>query len=177
MSKSAANVRPTRVQKICALWTHDENFSRDEVVFNIDKFVELPIASGSLARILAIKQTTAVRDFQTALKTSPVDPRQSKVDEVQRDLVPETEPKKAPRRSVTITLDENGVAIQGSRDVDPQKSYVFVTKPMSPEQKAKHPNLQVRHTLFHYHLVFTNSRRSPFPKQLQKYSDSVIECR
>lgn len=143
MSKSAANVRPTRVQKICALWTHDENFSRDEVVFNIDKFVELPIASGSLARILAIKQTTAVRDFQTALKTSPVDPRQSKVDEVQRDLVPETQPKKAPRRSVTITLDENGVAIQGSRDVDPQKSYVFVTKPMSPEQKAKHPNLQV----------------------------------
>ena len=176
MSKSAANVRPTRVQKICALWTHDENFSRDEVVFNIDKFVELPIDSGSLARILALKQTTAVRDFQTALKTS-ADPRQSKIDEVQRDPVPETQPKKARRRSVTITLDENGVAIQGSRDVDPQKSYVFVTKPMSPEQKAKHPNLQVRHTLFHYHLVFTNSRRSPFPKQLQKYSDSVIECR
>ena len=177
MSKSAANIRPTRVQKICTLWTHDENFSRDEVVFNIDKFVELPIASGSLARILALKQTTAVRDFQTTLKTCSVDSRQSKVDETQRDPVPEPQPKKARRHSVTIPLNENGVAVQGSRDVDPQKSYIFVTKPMSPEQKAKYPNLQVRHTLFHYHLVFTNSRRSPFPKQLQKYSDSVIECR
>src|SRR6266702_2904302 len=109
MSKSAANIRPTRIQKICTLWTHDENFSRDEVVFNIDKFVELPIAYGSLARILALKQT-AVRDFKTTPKTSSVDPRQSKVGEVQGDPVLETQPKTARRHSVTITLDENGVA-------------------------------------------------------------------
>ncbi|OCL07076.1 hypothetical protein AOQ84DRAFT_389755 [Glonium stellatum] len=143
MSKSTTNIKPIRVQKTCTLWIHDENFSKDEVVFNVDKFTEVPIASGSLARILALKQTTAVRDFQTTLKTASVDSRQPKADEAQRGSIPETRLKKARRHSVTITLDENGIPIPGGRDVDPQKSYVFVTKLMSQEQKAKYPNLQV----------------------------------
>ncbi|OCK83599.1 hypothetical protein K432DRAFT_321990 [Lepidopterella palustris CBS 459.81] len=143
MSKSSINVKPTRVQKICTLWTHDDNLSKDEVVFNVDKFAELSISFGTLARIIALKQSTAVRDFQAPLKPSSGDQRQTASAEIQKGPVPESQIRKARRHSVTITLDENGASIQGSRDVDLQKSYVFVTKQMTPEQKSKYPNLQI----------------------------------
>ncbi|KAF2816176.1 uncharacterized protein BDZ99DRAFT_494049 [Mytilinidion resinicola] len=158
MSKSTENIKPRRVQKVCTLWTHDENFSKNEVVFNAEKFPELSITQGSLARIIALKQSTAVRDFQSIKNASSehtrraetresavssTDMRHIKGDETSREVATDTQTKRPRRHSVTLTLDENGSQFPSSREMDLEKSYVFVIKPMSAEQKAKYPNLQV----------------------------------
>ena len=143
MSKSAANSRPTRVQKICTLWTHDDNFSRDDVVFNCDKFPELPASPGSLIRLIAIKQTTAVRDFQALSKSSAKETNQSKADEGARSIRPDSHSRRSRSHSLMLTLDENGAVVQGGRETDPEKSYIFVAKSMTADLRSKHPNLQI----------------------------------
>ncbi|KAF2121123.1 hypothetical protein BDV96DRAFT_483562 [Lophiotrema nucula] len=141
MSKSTVSVQHTRVQKVCTLWTHDESFSKDDVVFNGEKFPELPATPGSLIQIVGINQATAVRDFQSnaTVKDGP----QSNTDSHSRDAATETQSRRARRGSFMITLDENGSPIQGGRDVDPEKSYIFVVKPLPADLKTRYPQLQV----------------------------------
>ena len=141
MSRSVVNTRHTRVQKVCTLWTHDDNFSKEDIVFNGEKFPELPTAPGSLIQILALKHATAVRDFQATAKTHSTDNLQ-KTGESHRDVHRETHSRRSRRGSVTVTFDENGTVIQAGRDVDPEKSYIFVAKPLSADMKSKYPNLQ-----------------------------------
>lgn len=143
MSKSVVSDRHTRVQKICTLWTHDDNFSRDDVVFNGEKFPELPTTPGSLIQIIALKHTSAVRDFQTTAKNAPKEASQARGDDSSRDTLPDTHSRRSRRGSVKIMLDENGSPIQGGRDVDMEKSYIFVAKPLPNDLKSKHSNLQV----------------------------------
>lgn len=152
MSKSSASLKASRVQKICTLWTHDDNYSKEEVVFNGDKFPELTTTPGSLIRIIALKPTTAIRDFQTSAKTSSKEP--SAANDKPNNATLDSHSRRSRRQSVVLTLDENGSLIQGGREVDPQKSYVFVTKPMTVEQKSKHPNLQVCPCSWIRHHVF-----------------------
>ncbi|KAF2009988.1 hypothetical protein BU24DRAFT_379256 [Aaosphaeria arxii CBS 175.79] len=143
MSKTSLDPKQARVQKVCTLWTHGDNFSRDDVIFNIEKFPELPASHGSLIQVLALTQSVAVRDFQVPAKSNVKDTSSSKADDIGKDTASTHHSKRSRRGSVRITLDENGSVINERRDVDLQKSYVFVAKPMSPELKSKHPNLQV----------------------------------
>jgi hypothetical protein len=71
------------------------------------------------------------------------DPKQAKGDEASKEGQTDTHSRRTRRHSITLTLDENGTQFPSSRDLDLQKSYVFVIRPLSPEQKAKYPNLQV----------------------------------
>lgn len=143
MSTSVTSTQPTRVQKVCTLWTHDENFSKEEVVFNAEKFPELSLSSGSLIQIIALKHATAVRDFQTTAKNDPKDSGQPKADVSARDAYPDTYSRRTRRGSVLITLDENGVVVEEGREVDYEKSYIFVAKPLTADLKSKHSQLQV----------------------------------
>lgn len=144
MSKSVTSARRTRVQKVCTLWTHDDNFSRDDVVFNSDKFAELPGTPGSLIQVTALKHGTAVRDFQTASKAPTKDAGQASAHDPSKSTTPETHSKKRSRRgSIKVTIDENGSIIQENREVDLEQSYVFVAKPFPADLKSKHPNLQI----------------------------------
>ncbi|KAF2871760.1 hypothetical protein BDV95DRAFT_544516 [Massariosphaeria phaeospora] len=143
MSKSATSTKAQRVQKVCTLWTHDDNFSRDDVVFNGEKFPELPATPGSLIQIIALKHGTAVRDFQTPTKTLPNEKHQAKAHGSSNDAVSQAPLRRSRRGSAMITLDENGSVIHGGRDVDPEKSYIFVARPLPADMKAKHTNLQV----------------------------------
>jgi DEP domain-containing protein 5 len=151
MSKAAVNTKHTRVQKVCTLWTHDDNFSKDEVVFNGEKFAELDVISGSLMQILALKHVTAVRDFQNnsdlafgigGQKGHIGDDPQTKTSGSHGGSLRDTLSKRSRRGSVTITFDENGTLIPAGRDVDPEKSYIFVAKPLSADMKSKYPTLQ-----------------------------------
>jgi hypothetical protein len=132
------------VQKVCTLWTHDDNFSRDDVVFNSDKFAELPATPGSLIQVIALKHGTAVRDFQTIPKPPQKDTSQSTLHDMPKPTAAELHSKRRSRRgSVKITIDENGSVIQEGREVDPEQSYIFVAKPFPADLKSKQPNLQV----------------------------------
>jgi hypothetical protein len=129
---------------VCTLWTHDDNFSRDDVVFNSDKFVELPATSGSLIQVIALKHGTSVRDFQTVSKHPPKDAGQAGAQESSKTTISEPYSRKRNRRgSIKVTIDENGSVIHESREVDLEQSYVFVAKPFPVDLKSKHPNLQI----------------------------------
>lgn len=143
MTKSVSNHKQARLQKVCTLWTHDDNFSRDDIVFNGDKFPELPTTAGSLLQIIPISSGTSVRDFQSPAKTVHHAAAQGKSENASQDAGTEAHPKRSRRGSLTITLDENGSVIPGGRDVDTEKAYVFVSKALTPDLKSKHPNLQV----------------------------------
>ena len=137
-----SNSKHTRVQKICTLWTHDENFSKDDIVFNSDKFPELPTTPGSLLQIVAINSGTAIRDFSTANKPASNETAQGRSEPVSKDHN-DPQPWKSRRGSLTKTIDENGSVIAGSRDFDAEKTYIFAPKPLPQDLRAKHSNLQI----------------------------------
>jgi hypothetical protein len=134
------------VQQICTLWTHDDNFARDEIVFNGDKFPELPTGPGSLLQIVAINSDDTVRDFHSAAKNTQHAAAQSRSGGAAKDTNAESHLKRGRRGSITVTIDENGSTLPGGPDIDVQKAYVFAPKNLPSELKAKHTNLQVRGT-------------------------------
>jgi hypothetical protein len=143
MSTSVVSSKPTSVQKVCTLWTHDENFSKEDVVYNAEKFPELPSTPGSLLQILALNHATAVRDFQATAKSNAKENGSAKNDNSGNDTSRDTHSRRSRKAELKITIDENGSLIRGGRDVDPEKSYIFLAKPMPADLKSKHPNLQV----------------------------------
>lgn len=143
---SASNMKQARVQKVCTLWTHDDNVSRDEVVFNAEKFPELPAAPGSLLQIVPMNSGTAVRDFQSALKSTEIDLTPGRSEGARKDTGSNSHSRRGRRGFVTITIDENGSAIPGGRDIETEKSYVFVSNFLPTDLKSKHPNLQVSYS-------------------------------
>ncbi|KAJ4352288.1 vacuolar membrane-associated protein iml1 [Didymosphaeria variabile] len=136
------NGKRTRVRKVCTLWTHDDNFSKDDVVFNSDKFSELPAAPGSLIQVIALKYGTATRDFQSSSRNLEKDGTQTKHEDP-NDAATDVHSRRSRKESIKVTLDENGSVIQEDREVDTDKSYIFVAKPFPTELKSKHSNLQV----------------------------------
>lgn len=137
------NGKRTRIQKVCTLWTHDDNFSKDDVVFNGDKFSELPATPGSLIQVIALKYGTIVRDFQAPPKSATSNGAQGNDDDSFKDAATDVHSRRSRRGSVKITLDESGSLIKEGRDLDTEKSYIFVAKPFPAELKSKHSNLQV----------------------------------
>ncbi|KAI4645685.1 hypothetical protein J4E93_005262 [Alternaria ventricosa] len=143
MSKPASTPHSARVQKVCTLWTHDDNFSRDEIIFNGEKFPELPTSAGALLQIVAIHADHTVRDFHTGSKSQSQDATHFKADALHKDSNLDNHPKRHRRDSITITIDENGSTIPGGREIDAEKAYVFVPKPLPADFKTKYLNLQV----------------------------------
>jgi hypothetical protein len=143
MSQSLSNGELTRVQKVCTLWTHDDNFSREDIVFNGDKFPELPTAPGSLLRIVAIGSSTSVRDLQATEKSIQTDARQATGRAPATKVGANDQPKKGRRGSITITIDENGSTIPGGRDLDVGKAYVFAVATLPADMKAKHLQVSI----------------------------------
>ncbi|PVI03640.1 hypothetical protein DM02DRAFT_669687 [Periconia macrospinosa] len=143
MSNTVVSAKRTRVQKVCTLWTHDDNFSKEDVVFNSDKFPELPATPGCLIQVIALKYGTAVRDFQSSSKAPAKDAGQSKPDDASQHTVRSPHTRRSRRGSLKITLDENGAMVHEGREVDLEKSYTFVVKPFPADLKSKQSNLQL----------------------------------
>ncbi len=143
MAKSVSKLKQARVQKVCTLWTHDDNFSRDELVFNGEKFPELPTAPGTLLRIVSISAGVAARDYQLASKNGQDGMNHARTGDTEKGADGNSHMKRSRRGSLTVTIDENGSTIPGGRDIDTEKGYIFVAKPLPLDLKSKHPNLQV----------------------------------
>lgn len=143
MSTTIVSAKRTRVQKVCTLWTHDDNFSKEDVVFNGDKFLELPATTGCLIQVIALKFGTAVRDFQSSSKAPVKEAGQTKPDDSSQHTVRSPHTRRSRRGSLRVTLDENGTVIQDGREVDLEKSYTFVAKPFPADLKSKQSNLQL----------------------------------
>jgi hypothetical protein len=145
MPKSLSNSQHTRAQKVCILWTHDDNFSREDIVFNGDKFPELPTDPGSLLRIVAVHTNDAVRDFHTGPKSAQHDV-QSRLESVVKHSSTDAHQQRDRRGSISAAIDDNGSTVPGEREIDTEKAYVFVPKALPADLKSKYANLQVSYT-------------------------------
>ena len=130
-----------RPYKICPLWVHEENFSRQDVIFNATKFTDCGIELGSLAWIAAVDAKTAVRDFQTVVAA----PKESEASGQRRGSTSGLSKSKQDfsRGDDELCIDENGANVEGGRQLDMGRYYVFLADDMSAEMKAKNPTLQI----------------------------------
>ncbi|KAL2352648.1 vacuolar membrane-associated protein-like protein IML1 [Cryomyces antarcticus] len=138
-----AIITPKHVQKVCTLWVHEDNFSKEDAVFNVGYFPD-GITIGSLVQVVAVKEPTAVHDLQPATGkphedgSSGVKKEGSAFSSAPGDSIQKKHDSSAPD-----VLGESGTPLESVRTFDPQNCYVFVVQDMSSEMKAKHPGLQI----------------------------------
>lgn len=136
MSRSVSAPKPPRAQRLCTLWTHDDNFSREEVVFNSEKFQELPTAPGTLLQIVAFNDDVSARDHNDTHGKGGTS----------REFTSEHHLHRVRRGSMTAQADNTGSSLPGNGHLDADKAYVFMPKALPADLRTKHPNLQVRNT-------------------------------
>lgn len=176
MSPSVSEFKQARVQKVCTLWTHDDNFSRDDIVFNPEKFPELPASPGCLLQIVAIESGLAARDAKE--KQNSTQSHVSRGHHFGEMIIPDTESHLKPqhRGTNTITIDENGSTIPGGRNANIEKAYIFVSRVLPADLKAKHTNLQVTCAIMPEY-TSSPTYRCPSRKESQKCLAFAIGCR
>lgn len=113
------------------LWVHDEGFSKEDVVFNIDLFPE--VKSGELMAIMALKTDSGVRDFQEKPQTSKRD-SDSLATAMQRERSSSN-----PRSPGTV----NGNSGDAKNEIDVWNRYLFIARDMPKDMKVKQPSLEV----------------------------------
>lgn len=135
---------PKRIQKVCTVWTHDADFSTEDVVFNFDRFAELKLSPKSLAQIIPIPQGSTVKDFVRSGKREK--------EKTPACLTSSSKKHSLKSRSqmdtVVSTFDENGLPLTGVIETDEDRAYVFVAKDATPAMKQKYPTLQVSSDAF-----------------------------
>ncbi|OJD16289.1 hypothetical protein AJ78_03540 [Emergomyces pasteurianus Ep9510] len=109
----------------CSLWVHDDNFSREEVLFNISAFSDVGLKLGDLIEL-------------SSPRPSHVDQHVSsnRLDPSGRTL----------RDAGDSDTGSNGTAkrVCDHKSHSPVHGrYLFLVKPLSADIKARHPNLQI----------------------------------
>ncbi|PGG96893.1 hypothetical protein AJ79_09417 [Helicocarpus griseus UAMH5409] len=109
----------------CSLWVHDDNFSREEVLFNISAFSDAGLKEGDLVELSVPRPLQGDRHASS----QRLDPSGRK----SRDAGDSD----TGSNSATKRGDARGshVASHGR--------YLFLVKPLSADIKARHPNLQI----------------------------------
>lgn len=119
----------THAERRCNLWIHEDVFSKEEVVLNLDLFPN--VRAGDLMAIVALKTDSGVRDFQEKIQNKDLD---GPVTLVHRERSNSTSNSKSPSYG-------NGSDVK--HDIEFGRRYLFVAKDMSTEMKAKHLGLEV----------------------------------
>jgi hypothetical protein len=113
------------IERRCLLWVHDEGFSKEEVVLNMDLFPD--VEEGDLMAIITLRTDSGVRDFQ--------DKTQAKRD---IDILATT----MQRERSSSNPRSPGLG-DAKHDVDMGNRYLFIAKDMSKDMKVKQPSLEV----------------------------------
>ncbi|KAJ9632377.1 hypothetical protein H2203_000782 [Taxawa tesnikishii (nom. ined.)] len=110
---------------VCTLSLHDDGFSHESVVFSPAQLASRSLKPGGPARIIALKASVSVQDFQTkdAIKANP---SQQSVAEDESDA-PASRRKERRRK---------GEPDYNPNYLDFSKSLVFVGRTITTEQKA-----------------------------------------
>lgn len=128
---------PTKLpfERRCNLWVHDDVFSKDEVVLNLDLFPGVVV--GDLLTVVALKTDSGVRDFQELAHVAKKDT--SGLGTAMKRERSSSNPRSP--SSGSGNLNGNGTDVK--HDVVAGKRYLFIAKDMSKEQKAKHSGLEI----------------------------------
>jgi DEP domain-containing protein 5 len=117
------------VEKRCNLWTHEESFSKHEVVLNLDLFPG--VNPGDLMAIVPLKADMGVRDHQEKTQGLKKD-SDSLPPSMQRD-----------RSHSNPNSFSQGSVADSRQDIDLENRYLFIAKDMSREIKEKPQGLEV----------------------------------
>jgi hypothetical protein len=116
-----------QVERRCNLWVHDDAFSKDEVVLNLDLFPN--VQPGQLMAIVALKTDSGVRDFQDKAQ--------------KKDAEASAPPMRRERSGSNSRSSGQADGSEAKHDVELGKRYLFVAKDMSKEMKGRHTGLEV----------------------------------
>ena len=126
-SRTDAGARSFRLSRfgldhqLCSLWVHDETFSREEVLFNPQAFGDIGVKLGDFIEISALPGESREPGGRSG-RDGP-------------DL--KSESLRASSGSVkSNSATPNAGKVKRSR-------FLFIAKPLPPELKARHPNLQL----------------------------------
>ncbi|TVY83793.1 Vacuolar membrane-associated protein iml1 [Lachnellula suecica] len=111
-------------ERKCTLWVHEETFSKDDVVLDLDLFPD--VKPGELLGVVALRAESGVHDFQDKVPT----PRKDG-DNLSAGM----------QRQRSSDSTSNGTNI--GRDPENGKRYLFTAQAMTKEMKAKHPTLEM----------------------------------
>ncbi|EEH22600.1 hypothetical protein PABG_04811 [Paracoccidioides brasiliensis Pb03] len=120
------NQSPTGLgSRPCLLWVHDDNFSREEVLFNLSAFGDVGLKVGDLVEL------SVPRPFQGDhhVSSHTLDPSE-----------------RAPRDAGDSDTGSNSAAKRSGDHKSyslTQRRFLFLVKPLSADIKARHPNLQI----------------------------------
>lgn len=116
------------VERRCNLWTHDEAFSKEEVILNLDLFPD--VKAGELMAIVALKTDSGLRDFQDKSTLN------------KQDIHSAT----GSSQFGKYMWNQSGQGHRGKvsrHDVGFGKRYLFLVKDMPKELKLKQSGLEV----------------------------------
>jgi hypothetical protein len=117
------------VERRCNIWVHDESFSKDEVVLNLDLFGD--VKPEELMAIVALKTDSGVRDFQDKAQASKTNGE---------NIAPAAQAERS-HANPKSPIQANGGEV--NHDVDLGKRYLFIAKDMPKEMKIKQPSLEI----------------------------------
>lgn len=117
-------------RRLCTLWIHDESFSTDDVVLNLNQFPTDSIHVGDLLQITSVSELNkdTVRNSRTPVPSSDQARKRDNSNDRQNYRIQEF-PQFNELKS------------------DLSKRHVFIVKGTSPDQNIKQPSLQVGHEL------------------------------
>lgn len=127
--RHAPSPTASAVERRCVLWTHDESFTKEDVVINLDLFPN--VKPGELMAIVALKTDAGVRDFQDKAQT-----QKHEFESLGLTLQRE-------RSNSNSKTGSEPEAANLNHDVDLNKRYLFIAKEMPKELKNKHASLEV----------------------------------
>ena len=136
----------SRLGRLCTLWVHDDNFSKEEVILDTSLFPPDTLRAGCLAEVVAAGSRITSRDFQdVAERAAENDCRSGKAGGLASVASLDAEVDPSSGNSTPVPVDDRRLAPEDTQELDRQNRYVFLVKDMSKDQKTKHPKLQVRH--------------------------------
>ncbi|OWP03142.1 vacuolar membrane-associated protein IML [Marssonina coronariae] len=121
----------TANEKRSVLWVHDEGFSKEEIVLNLD-LVRPEVKVGSLMALTALKTDSGVREFKEKIQTSKGSDNLGTTMERQRS----SSNPGSPGADLGNTSD-------AKYEIDTWNRYLFIVKDMPKDMKAKHQGLEV----------------------------------
>lgn len=116
-------------ERKCILWVHEEAFSRQEIIVDLEIFPD--VKPGDLLGVVALKAESGVVDFQNKAQTSRADGETLSAG-MQRQ-----------RSNSNSDTHSTGTGTYARKDSDVGKRYLFTAQEMPKDMKLKQPSLEI----------------------------------
>ena len=126
------------VERLCSLWIHDDNFSKDEVLLNLTLFPRGAVNAGDLIQVVPQSLQTASKDYEHRH-----DDRQDvKASRRGGEDAEKTHRKEPSNHPMEASAKEESAFSTGNES-DASTRYVFKVKEMGSELLSRNPTLQI----------------------------------